>query len=146
MAGGSNDSSFGRDRAMRNGEGSRQGARAFLVALVLLFFAPLAYAQASASPEEVKAAFLFRFAAFVDWPAQAKTDEGFVFGMVAAPDVEAELRRYASLRPIGQQQAQVRRLESPADLAGVHVLFIGARDAARLARWIDAARARPVSS
>jgi hypothetical protein len=129
---------------MRNGEGSRRGLRAFWLACALVVAAPLVHAQAAVSPEEVKAAFLFRFAGFVDWPAQAKTDEGFVFGLVAAPEVETQLRRYASLRPVGQQHAQVRRLESPADLDGVHVLYIGSRDAARLARWADAARHRAV--
>ena len=104
----------------------------------------MAHSQAAVSPEEVKAAFLFRFAGFVDWPAQARTSEGFVFGVVTAPDVETELRRYASLRPVGRQHAQVRGLESPADLAGVHVLFIGGRDPARLARWLSAARELPI--
>jgi hypothetical protein len=114
---------------------------------LLLFFAlalaPAAAAQ-TASPEDVKAAFLFRFVGFVEWPAESRTDEGIVFGVVDAEDVEEELRRYAALRTIGGQRPQVRRVRAPADLEGVHVLFIGSADPGRIAAWLAATRRLPI--
>jgi hypothetical protein len=129
---------------MRTGEGFRQRWGLLLLVVAMLGAPSAGHTQAGVSPEEVKAAFLFRFAGFVEWPPQSGTEERFVFGIVDAPEVEAQLRRYASLRPIGQQHAEVRHVVSASDLAGIHVFFIGGRDAARLTRWIAAARERPI--
>ena len=117
--------------------------RLFLLALVALLPWAAAYGQTNVTPEEVKAAFLLRFAGFVEWPAQARTDQQLVIGVVDAGDVEAELRRYAELCAAGQRPV-VRSVETPADLAGVHIFFIGGREPARLSRWIAAARSLPI--
>jgi hypothetical protein len=115
-----------------------------LLALAALLPLAAAHGQGNVTPEEVKAAFLFRFAGFVDWPAQARADEQLVIGVVEGGDVEAELRRYASLRMIGNRAAVVRSIETSSDLNGVHILFIGSRDPSRLSRWIAAARPLPI--
>jgi hypothetical protein len=122
----------------------RSLSRLLLLALVVLLPWAAAHGQASVTTEEVKAAFLVRFAGFVDWPAQARADEQLVIGVVDSADVEAELRRYAELRPAGNRPTAVRTVQTPADLAGVHIFFIGSRDPARLSRWIAAARSLPV--
>ena len=122
----------------------RSPLRLLVLALLALLPWGAAHAQANITPEEVKAAFLFRFAGFVDWPAQARADQQLVIGVVDSPDVEAELRRYAELRPAGNRPTAVRTVETQADLAGVHIFFIGSRDPARLSRWITAARSLPV--
>lgn len=101
---------------------------------------PAAYGQANVTPEEVKAAFLLRFAGFVDWPAPARPNGRLVIGVVEGNDVEVELRRFAASR----EGPVVRSVEAPSDLAGVHILFIGSRDPARLSRWISAARPLPI--
>lgn len=121
---------------------TRRCARTLLAAIALLL--PSMVAAQAVSPEEVKAAFLFRFAAFVEWPEQSRSDEGIVFGVVGSDDVEAELRRYASQRAIGNRAPEVRSVDTPADLAGVHILFVASRDAASLSRWVAAARQHPI--
>ena len=122
----------------------RSPSRLLVLALVALLPWAAAHGQASVTTEEVKAAFLVRFAGFVDWPAPARADQQLVIGVVDSADVEAELRRYADLRPAGNRPTAVRTVETPADLAGVHIFFIGSRDPARLSRWIAAARSLPV--
>lgn len=119
-------------------------SRLLLLALVALLPWTAAHGQANVTTEEVKAAFLVRFAGFVDWPARARADPQLVIGVVDSADVEAELRRYAELRPAGSRSTAVRTVETPADLAGVHIFFIGSRDPGRLSRWIAAARSLPV--
>ncbi len=112
-------------------------SRLLLLLVSLALMLPSAAAAQDPSAEEVKAAFLFRFASFVEWPAKSRSDEGIVFGVVNASGVQAELRRYAALRPIGDRPPVVRQVETAADLEGVHILFIGGRDAS-LSRWVAA--------
>jgi hypothetical protein len=110
---------------------------------VLVFAHPGAYAQVQVefSEEAVKAAFLHRFISFVEWPQQARAKEGFVIGVLGAEGVEAELNRYVATK---KSAILVRRIASPEDLAGVHVLFIGARENSRLSKIIAAVGNLPV--
>jgi hypothetical protein len=103
-----------------------------LASVCLLAFVHLgAYAQAEFSEDAVKAAFLHRFISFVEWPQQARAKEEFVIGVLGAEGVEAELNRYVATK---KSAILVRRIASPEDLAGVHVLFIGARENSRLSK------------
>ena len=86
-------------------------------------------AQKVEAPEaSVKAAFLFKFASFVEWPpsAFAAPDAPLVFGVVAgADDVAAELTRIAAGRSIGGHPVVARRVRENEAIRGVHVLFVG---------------------
>jgi hypothetical protein len=50
-------------------------------------------AAADYSQDAVKAAYLFRFAGYVDWPGTADPAKPFVIAVVGAPAVARELRR-----------------------------------------------------
>jgi hypothetical protein len=90
-------------------------------------------ALAQPREHEVKAAFLFKFLSFVEWPAAAlPAGAPIVMGVVGGEDVAAELQSLASGRTVEGRRVSVRRLsegEAPAD---VHLVFFGRGEAARL--------------
>src|SRR5688572_25038106 len=109
--------------------------------LCLLSFATGAQAQLEATEGAVKAAFLHRFTSFIEWPAQTRAKDSIVIGVLNADEVESELTRYVAAR---KSSIAVRHIESSDDMQGVHVLFIGARENARLSKIIAALRNLPV--
>jgi hypothetical protein len=76
--------------------------------------------------DAVKAAYLFRFASYVEWPPAAP-DKPFVIGVFGAEDVAVHLERLTTGVTIGGRPAKVARLRSGADLDGVHILYVGPR-------------------
>jgi hypothetical protein len=89
-----------------------------------------AHAQGVAEPA-VKAAFLYKFAGYVEWPAPAQPDAPFVFATVAADEVASELAKILPGRAIAGRPAVVRRIREGDSLDGVQMVFIGrqAKDA-----------------
>lgn len=108
--------------------------RASIVAC-LLALAATAAAQSPRAPEyEVKAAFLYNFAKFVDWPPRAFPDSSTplricVLGRDPFGDILSRAVRGKSVsgRPISSQPVQ-----SSADARPCHILFIGSSDPAFL--------------
>ncbi len=94
--------------------------------MVVAWLAALPAPAAQFSIDAVKAAYLFRFASYVEWPA---TDAGrpFVIGVCGAEDVAVHLERLTAGISIRGQPAQVRRVVNAADLEGVHILYVGPR-------------------
>ena len=113
--------------------------RAWLRALAFaatcsLVAAGLALAQEAAftaSADSVKAAYLFKLPAYVDWPPQRfeRADSPLIVGVLAADDVAEALAALTAGRTSNGRPVVVRRLRLDDELAGVHVLFVG--DAAR---------------
>lgn len=94
--------------------------------LLLAAFASQAWAQ-QASEASVKAAFLYKFASYVEWPAATLPNppSPFVFGVVGSDDVASELERIVPGKSVQGHPAVVRRVKEGEPLSGVHVLFIG---------------------
>lgn len=101
--------------------------RRFFIVVCLLAGAATAAAQAPRAPEyEVKAAFLYNFAKFVDWPPRAFPDPSAplhicVLGRDPFGDTLSKLLEGKSIsgRPIAS-----RLLQSPAEARLCHILFI----------------------
>jgi hypothetical protein len=116
---------------------------ALLVAAMFVLsagFPRLAYAQAF-SPEAVKAAFLHRFASYVEWPAEAFDDGPFVIAVVGSEQVAAHLSELLPRMTLQGRRAEVRRIARGTDLTGVHILYISPDMLART-RDLRAAAAR----
>ena len=100
---------------------------AAVLCTVALLLAGAARAQ-PASPVEraVKAAYLYKFAAYVDWPRNSfrNPDSPFVIG-VAGNDVLAhQLEASVRGRTVGGRDVAVRRVDRGDPLDGVHILFV----------------------
>jgi len=110
-------------------------------------FAPGAHAQAEATVTErgVKAAFLYKFASYVEWPesAFARPDAPLVFGVLGNEPMAQELTRLAANRSVDGRPLQVRRLKDGDALTGLHVLFVGQAEGARLDQVSRATHTQP---
>lgn len=82
------------------------------------------------SPDAVKAAFLFRFASYVQWPDDASGSGRFVIAVVDGDPVAAQLDRLLPGMNVRGLPAEVRRITKPAELDGVHILYVGPGSAA----------------
>jgi YfiR/HmsC-like len=116
--------------------------------LIVLCWLPLHGAQAQSPPSDsaVKAAFLYKFGSFVDWPAQAfrGADDPLVIGVLGDDAVAADLEQLVSGRLIGNRSVRVRTFREQEPVAGgVHVLLVGPVRPGKL-RELVAAVAGPV--
>lgn len=118
------------------------------VALLLIACAPAGYAQvpATASERTVKAAFVYKFLSYVEWPADAFGAPGapLVIGVVGADEFAVELTDLVRGRTVNDHPIEVRRVRPSDPLTGLNVLFIGAAEQARLAALARAAATRGV--
>lgn len=91
--------------------------------------------QAQTSNEyQVKAAFLYNFAKFVDWPAEAfgGSSAPLVIGVVGDDPFGAALEQAINGKTISGRPLAVRRLKWGQDLRSCHILFIGSSERKRL--------------
>lgn len=114
----------------------------FLAALLAAGHAP---AQ-GASEVQVKAAYLYQFGGFVEWPprAFAGPDGAFSIGVLGADEMAAELERIVATREIQGRQVAVRRVRPGEPLQGLQVLFVGAGETARLPQILSPAHGAPL--
>jgi hypothetical protein len=108
--------------------------RLSLLAALCLALPSWAQTQIQATDVQVKAAFLYKFGAFVEWPPQAFAEPGaaFTIGVLGADAVAQELEQISAGRTVHGRPVAVRRVKRGEPLAGLHVLFVGQAQAARL--------------
>lgn len=117
-----------------------------LLAGLLLALPNAAQAQASQSETAIKAAFLYKFGSFVEWPPAAfeSPAAAFEIGVIGADALAAELERVTAGRTVRDRPVAVRRLQRGDSLAGLHALFVGAAEGGRLAQILDGSKGRPL--
>jgi hypothetical protein len=125
----------------------RLACRALALPLLLVAVAgtaPRALADAGgaqALERRVKAAFLYKFLGYADFPAQAFADPGgpLTIAVVGSDDMAAELARIASGRMIAGRPIVVRQVATNEAPPAVHLLFVAGSDAERAGRVLRAA-------
>ena len=131
-----------------NSEGCRRRLPGWLAALISsAALCGNAVAQEGAGgPAEaaVKAAFVYKFVGYVEWPDSSVAGGPLTIGVAGAPEIEAELRRIAPGRTVARRSIDVRSVTNESDVRGVQVLLIGAEANARTDRLIAAARQSPI--
>jgi hypothetical protein len=127
---------------------ARRAAWLALIAACLAAAGPRARAQrpGGVSESAVKAAFVCKFAAYVEWPPLAFAQPGspIVIGVLASAPMADEVAHAASGQAIEGRPLAVRRLAPGESLAGLHVLYVARTHAARLPELLAAARTRPI--
>ncbi len=118
-----------------------------LALLALLALSSAAAAQPDGRTElQIKAAFLYKFGDFVQWPPAAfgRADAPFAIGVLGADELASALEQLVAGRTVQGRAVAVRRLKRGETLAGLHVLFIGQAESARLAEALSAAKGHSV--
>lgn len=124
----------------------RAEVRAWAVAIMAVCVACNANAQADGRHGEdaVKAAFLYRFTGYVDWPAATLETPAFTIALLDAPEVAQELNGILSGRTIKGLPARARQIRSLEELGDAQMLYVGARHRGDLRLIARSLGARPV--
>jgi hypothetical protein len=102
--------------------------------------APPVRAQSAAQgvplERRVKAAFLYKFLGYTDFPPSAFGDAAapLTIGVIGADDLAVELARVVAGRTVNGRPIEVRELREADAGARVHLLFVGGSDPQRVAR------------
>ena len=93
-----------------------------------------AMAQPASMERRVKAAFLYKFLGYTDFPPAAFADAAapLVIGVLAADDVAGELAKIVAGRQVQARPVSVKVVRDGESLAGLHLLFVGGADASRV--------------
>jgi hypothetical protein len=111
---------------------------------------PVSMAQTTAASaaleRSVKAAFLYKFLGYAEFPATAFADAAapVVIGVAGSEEMAAELSRTVAGRSINNRPIVVKIFRDNEAPAGVHLLFIAGTDNARVARLLKAAQQAPM--
>lgn len=100
----------------------------------------------SAAEYQVKAAFLYKFVSYVDWPPRAfpGIDSPLVIGVIGADTLAESLRQIVANRTVNNRAIVIRRMRRGDPVSGLHVLFIGRADGERAADMLAQARGQSV--
>lgn len=121
--------------------------RALIAACFLLSAAATAAAQYARAPEyEVKAAFLYNFAKFVEWPAQAFPSSSAPLRICALghDPFGDTLNRIVQGKSISGRSILNQQVQSFADARACHILFFSRSDPDTLKQALDHLRDAPV--
>ena len=120
-----------------------RGTPRVILVLALTVFISLAH-SAQFTAEAVKAAYLYRFASYIDWPSDVSVDGPLIIAVTGADDVAAELERMLDTNKVNGRKMVVRRVSKVQDLAGVHILYVGPRSLSRSRALRKAAIDKPI--
>lgn len=104
---------------------------------------PAAPARAQPSEQAVKAAFLTKFARYVEWPQQARSGP-VQLCVVGSDPFGRTLDDAAAGQSIDQRPLAVRRLASADQAGGCHLAFVRGANARITAQMLAALKGRPV--
>jgi hypothetical protein len=76
--------------------------------------------------DAVKAAFVLRFAGYVEWPEPVAPDESFTIVVLGDSSIGKHLQSLAAGRSVTNRPVQVRRINSIRDVGDAQVLYVGA--------------------
>jgi hypothetical protein len=125
----------------------RLAGGAILTSLLLLVRGPGLAGQTAQAPEyQVKAVFLFNFAQFVDWPADAfpASDTPLVIGVLGDDPFGSVLDRTVRDERLGGRPFQVRRYQRVEEIKTCHILFISRSEENRPESIVAGLKNRPI--
>jgi hypothetical protein len=125
------------------------GLRAFIfmgIALLVSGLSQSAATQSAPGEYQVKAAFLFHFAQFVDWPAGVLNSSNPSLNLCIFDD-EPRRQEFQSTidgKSIGDRTFHVRLISQPQEIQGCNILFLSRDEARRQSSILKSLRGTPV--
>ena len=106
----------------------------------------LAHAESIDGTQAIKAAYLYKFTNYVQWPggAFARPDSPIVIGVMGDDALAALLNRMVTGKVVNGRGFEVRSLRPRESINGVHVLYVGALAHEDLQSVLGQAQGRPV--
>jgi hypothetical protein len=94
--------------------------------LLLVASCAQAQGQGGAIERQVKAAYLFKFGGFVEWPETsfARPDSVLLIGVAGSEPLAEELERMVAGRSVNGHPVRVRRVQPGEPLADLHILYL----------------------
>jgi hypothetical protein len=124
---------------------SRRLCVAAVAIVVVAMAACRVTAQSSGATEfEVKAAYLYNFGRFVEWPATASSDESFAICVIGHDPFGQILDTTLRGLAIDGKNVVARRLPGPQDVDRCRIVFISASEAPQLKETLAALQKRSV--
>lgn len=106
--------------------------------------APAAAGTSPYAASEVKAAFLHRFAGYIEWPAAEMEAPRFVIAVLGADAVASSLERALTDLSVKGKPAEVRRILDIRAARQAHIVYIGRDHAAELPTLLPQLARRPI--
>jgi hypothetical protein len=100
---------------------------AAIASLALLLSCGDARAEGGPTEYEVKSAFLYNFAKFIEWPSSTfeQTGGSMVVGILGADPFGPALERIAATQQVQGRKIVIRRATGTSELGFCHLLFVG---------------------
>jgi len=111
-----------------------------ICSLTLFFVAGHSLADANSREYSVKAAYLYNFAKFVEWPGDSQTLDVCVLGKNPFGDALRVLEQEVA----GKRKLQVFTNVTPKRLLGCHMVFISDSQQMRMQQWLAYLQGKPV--
>jgi hypothetical protein len=124
----------------------RRSGRLLLGAALLCVSSASAQEPPTLPEYTVKAGFIFNFAKYVEWPADAfeKADSPIMIGIVGADPFGEGLEKTSRGKTVRSRTLSVRRFRDPSELQRVHLLFIPRTEKGRLPEILKHVESWPV--
>jgi len=119
------------------------GEAIFRLFCLLALLSPGAIASQAAVPEtDVKAAFIYNCAKFVEWPKEAFASDNAPIQIAVIGDDEfaAKLKSLLSDKKAQGRSFEVKKISNPQDAKNFQIVFISSSETRRLPQILDAAR------
>lgn len=115
-----------------------------LLVLIVVTLDPASAQQGAYDAAQVKAAFLYHFSTYVQWPSPAASGDSITIAVMGDDDVARHLAQFLPGRRIEGRAVEVRRVARVLDLTNEEVLFIGSDYNDQLGALTAAVGTRPM--
>jgi hypothetical protein len=112
--------------------------------LSLLLMASSAFSAEAYREEPVKAAFLYRFTGFVEWPPETQGASTFTVAVLGSKSVASELEKILHQQSIKNRPGRVKTISSAKEVADAQMVYVGTEYRGDLRAFIQAIGATPV--
>jgi hypothetical protein len=98
-------------------------------------------AQAPDGEAQIKAAFVYNFLKFVEWPAEAfeHPNDSLVVAILGDGPTAEAARRFLAAKEVGERKLVIRQVKWDKPLVGVHAVVVTETDVKKLRRTLEAA-------
>jgi hypothetical protein len=139
---------FEKPRARGRASGSTLGrAWTLTVAVGMMWLMAVAALAETLREYQIKAAFVFNFCQFTDWPPEAfpEKDSPLVIGVLSSSDpFNGFLDETVRNEAVQGRRLVVKHLTRVAEIETCHILYVGQSEAKRLENIVDAVKGKPV--